>query len=111
MSEAPSPTIKAHLTARRTWMRGLFMLLFAIIYGIAEILLVATTVFQFGCVLFTGRPNERARSFGEGLGRLFYQIVRFLTFNSDERPFPFSDWPGDAPPADDGGPSGDSGYP
>ena len=92
-------------------MRGLFMLLFAVIYGIAELLLFVTAVFQFGSVLLTGHPNDRMRSFGESLGRLFYQIVRFLTFNTDERPFPFSDWPGEAPAAGAGGPGGDGGYP
>ena len=107
MSEAPTPTLKQHVATRQTWTRGLFMLLFAVVFWIAELLLLATAVFQFGFVLFTGRRNERLLAFGESLSRLFYQVVGYLTFNSDDRPFPFSDWPGEAPPMATGRPSGD----
>ncbi len=83
--------------ARSTWQRGLFMLLFAVAYGVADLLLFVTAVFQFLCLLVTGKTLDRLRIFGENLGRYFYQIVRYLTFNSEEKPYPFSDWPGAAP--------------
>lgn len=110
MSDIPSPTLKQHLAARPTWTRGLFMLLFAVVFWVAEFLLLATAVFQFGFVLFTGRCNKRLLDFGEGLSRLFYEVVAYLTFNTEEKPFPFSDWPGHAPPDADL-PAGDGGYP
>ena len=94
--ETPQETGKS-VTARSTWLRGFFMLLFAIAYGIAELLLLVTVVFQFLCLLVTGKTVERLLVFGENLGRYFYQIIRYLTFNTEERPFPFSDWPGAAP--------------
>ena len=94
--DTPQETRKS-ITARSTWLRGFFMLLFAVAYGIAELLLFVTAVFQFLCLLVTGKTVERLVIFGENLGRYFYQIVRYLTFNTEERPFPFSDWPAAAP--------------
>ena len=109
MSETPSSSIKEHLTARPTWIRGLFILLFAVIYRVAGVVLAAVAIIQFGFVLFTGQRNERLLGFGESLGRFYYQIVRYVTFNTEERPFPFSDWPGAAPSAEQQ--AGDTGYP
>ena len=94
--ETPQETRKS-IMDRSTWLRGLFMLIFAVAYGIAEILLLVTAVFQFLYLLVTGKTVERLLIFGENLGRYFYQIVRYLTFNTEQRPFPFSDWPGAAP--------------
>ena len=96
-SPKTSHEIKTSIMAVSTWQRGLFMLLFAVAYGVAELLLFVTAVFQFLCLLVTGKTLDRLRIFGENLGRYFYQIVRYLTFNTEEKPYPFSDWPGAAP--------------
>jgi hypothetical protein len=88
-----TPELKQHLTAGDTWMRGLFILIFAVIYSIAEIVLTAVVVFQFLATLFTGGPNARLRAFGLSLAAFIYEIVAFMTFNSDDRPFPFGAWP------------------
>jgi len=85
--------IKAHVKSRNTWLRGVFMLLFVVIFNIAEFVLMMTTLFQFLASLFTGKPNERALRFGANLAEFIGQIGSYLTFASDERPFPFADWP------------------
>lgn len=85
--------MKQRLTASATWMRGLYILIFSVIFSITEILLGAVVVFQFLATLFTGEPNARLRGFGLSLAAFIYQIVAFVTFNSDERPFPFGPWP------------------
>ncbi len=97
MSDETPQEIRNAIMARSTWLRGFFMLLFAVAYGVAKLLLVVTVVFQFLCLLVTGKTVDRLLIFGENLSRYFYQIVRYLTFNTEERPFPFSDWPGAAP--------------
>ena len=84
----------AHWKDRMTWKRGLSMLLVGLVFWVAEFLLLVTAVVQFGFVLFSGERNERLLDFGEGLSRLFYEAAAYLTFASDDRPFPFSDWPG-----------------
>lgn len=40
-----------------------------------------------------GAPNERLRSLSKGLNLYFYQVLQYIGYNSDTRPFPFSDWP------------------
>lgn len=78
-----------------TWKRGLFILIFAVIYSIAEVVLGAIVLFQFGSQLFTGRTNDKLYGFSRGLTAYFYQLVQFFTYRSDLKPFPFSEWPDD----------------
>ncbi|MEO6422405.1 MAG: DUF4389 domain-containing protein [Candidatus Nitrotoga sp.] len=75
------------------WVRGLYMLLMALAYQISGTLMFIVAIFQFFVTLITDTPNTRLLSFGRNLGRYFQQIVYFLTFASEEVPFPFSDWP------------------
>lgn len=84
--------LREHLTARDTWIRGLYILLFAVIYSIAGPVLAAVVVFQFVARLITGEVNERLLEFGQQLSRYLYDILRFFTFNSDEKPYPFAPW-------------------
>jgi len=85
--------MKEHLLFWPTWLRGLFMLLFIIVYGVLRFLVLAVTIFQFGSLLFTGRINELVLDFGESLSIYTYQVTSYLTYNSDEKPFPFHAWP------------------
>ena len=77
------------------WKRLLFMLLYAFLYGISDIILFTVALIQFGFVAITGERNSNLLQFSAGLTRFIYQVVRFLTFNSDTKPFPFSPWPTD----------------
>lgn len=90
----PSPVTAAR---QAVLIRALFMVLFVIIYYVAEWLVVAVAVFQFVVVLITGKQNGNLTAFGDGLSRFVYQIARFLTFNTEDKPFPFSEWPGATP--------------
>ena len=94
--------IKGNIVSQNTWIRGLYMLLFALIYSIAEIVFTAVAIFQFLAVLLTGRPNELLLNFGQSLSTYIYQTIRFFTFNSDEKPYPFSPWPAGVPVAKTG---------
>lgn len=89
-----SPELKQHLKQQSTWMRGFYILIFAFIYSITKIVLAAVVLFQFLTTLFTGEKNERLLEFGNNLSTFIYQIVTYLTYNSDNKPFPFDEWPG-----------------
>lgn len=78
---------------RELWIRGLFMILLGVLYSIAGTVLFVVTVLQFAFTLFTDEPNQRLLSFGRSLGTYLQQVVYFQTFNSEDKPFPFSDWP------------------
>lgn len=79
--------------ARDTWMRGVFMLLFAVAWSIAEVVLFAVVLFQFASVLFTRAPNERLQAFGRQIAAYVFAITLFFTYNSEDRPWPFAAWP------------------
>jgi hypothetical protein len=88
-----STSVKSNITRRGTWLRALYMMLFAVIYNVAEIVLAAVIVLQFLLVLLLGESNRRLLAFGKGLSTYVYQIFLFLTYNSEEMPFPFNPWP------------------
>ncbi len=85
--------IKENLSQQSTWMRGLYMLLFTIFYKIAEVVLFAVVVFQFLLNLFTGGTNPRLLKLGQGIATYIYQIMQYLSYNSDYQPYPFGAWP------------------
>lgn len=88
---------KKNLKQTSTWKRGLYMLLFAVFYGIAEVVLIAIIVFQFLLKLFTDVTNARLLQLGQNLSTYIYEILQYLTFNSDYQPYPFGEWPDGEP--------------
>jgi hypothetical protein len=86
-------SVKSNLRNLRTWERFLYMVLFAIVLAILDIVLLAVVMLQVILSLITGFQNDRARKFGGELGLYSCQIYHFLTYYSEFRPFPFSDWP------------------
>lgn len=86
--------LKQNLSRRSTWIRLVYMILFAVIFSIAEFVVFAIAVVQLLSRLFTGDVNEELRSLGDRIGRYMHQIVAFQTFHSEERPYPFAPFPG-----------------
>jgi len=80
---------------RPVWVRGFYMAMMLLIWFIAETVLLGVAFIQFIFAL-TGGPNEQLTRFGGGLARYLQQIAAFVTFSSNELPFPFSDWPDEA---------------
>lgn len=77
------------------WKRGLIMLVLAIFFGIAETLLVVMALVQFLWTAITGERNHAIADFGVSLSAWLAQVARYQTFSTDERPFPWADWPAD----------------
>jgi len=88
-----SGEIKNNLKQQSTWMRGLYMLMFSVFYSIAEIVLFSTVVLQFLLKLLTGETNPRLEKLGQSIATYIYQIIQFLTFNSEYQVYPFGAWP------------------
>lgn len=84
---------KIPLTNCNTWIRFAYMLLFAVLLMAARLVITLVVIIQFLLVLFIGSDNENLRNLGQGLAKWVYETVMFLTFNSEEKPFPFSEWP------------------
>jgi hypothetical protein len=75
------------------WHRALYMLLFAIIFHITEVIIGLVMVVQFILKAATGNTNDNLGRFGNQLSQYLYEIVQFQTFNTEDKPFPFSSWP------------------
>ena len=99
MNEAVSPStessqLEKNLKSKSVWMRLLFMLIVTFLYSISRIVVGTVVVVQFFWVLFTGETNERLKKFGKSLASYTNQIILYLSFNTEKRPFPFDlDWP------------------
>ncbi len=97
---------KENVTRRSIWLRLVFMIVMGVAYGVAEFVTFVVIVFQFLTSLFTGKPNDRLNRFGCNLARYFQQITVYLTFATEEKPFPFAPWPDEpheeAPVEEDG---------
>lgn len=89
MSEYPVTTTNKP----NIWIRGLFMVLMAMVYQLSGTLLFIVAIMQFIFTLLAGAPNARLLSFGRSLGLYVQHVVRFLVFDTEVMPFPFSDWP------------------
>jgi len=88
-----SGNLKDNITRCGIWLRLLFMIILTMAYGVAEAVAFAMVVFQFVASLFTGKPNGQLARFGRNLARYFQQIIAYLTFATEEKPFPFMPWP------------------
>ncbi|MGX5219604.1 MULTISPECIES: DUF4389 domain-containing protein [Pseudomonas] len=74
-------------------LRILWMVLFSIIWQAVVVVLGVTVVVQLAYRLFYGAPSKTLLSFGDSLSQYLAQIGRFGTFNTEAKPWPFSDWP------------------
>lgn len=86
---------ETNLTNKNTWKRILYMLLFALAYSVAEFILIAIVVAQVLFKLITGDINDNLKVLGKQTALYVYDIMLFLTFNTEKKPFPFSAWPDD----------------
>jgi hypothetical protein len=78
---------------RNNWVRGLLMLLMAIAFHISGMLLALGAIVQFVLALLSDGTNARLRAFGRSLGLYLGQIADFVSFATEDVPFPFGDWP------------------
>ena len=81
-------------------LRVLWMVLFVLVWQVAETVLAVVVLAQLVYRLFNGAPSLGMMSFGDSLSQYLAQIGRFGTFNTDQKPWPFADWP--TPRAPDG---------
>jgi hypothetical protein len=90
--------LKANIKRQSIWLRLVYMLVLTVAFNIAELVIFAVVVFQFLSSLISGRSNEQLQCFGRNAGSYLRDIVAYLTFATDDKPYPFAPWPNDAEP-------------
>lgn len=91
--EQDEPSWSERILSADHWIRVVYMILFALILGVVAYIIPVLVFIQFLWGLITGEGNKRLREFGSSLSQFVYQALRFLTYNTDEKPYPFADWP------------------
>lgn len=89
--------LKANLTRRETWMRGLFILLLGALGFMGQLILVVAVVFQFVSTLVTAQRNQQLLAFTRALAAWLHEVMCYISFNRDQRPWPFEAWPSPPP--------------
>ena len=79
-----------------TWIRGLFVIVFGVIFYVLYIVIWLLVVLQFLTKVLTGELNRNLSDVSRNLTNFASQILLYITFQSEERPFPFSPWPEDS---------------
>ncbi|UVM57662.1 DUF4389 domain-containing protein [Pseudomonas sp. B21-012] len=74
-------------------LRVLWMLVFLVVWQLAELLLGGLVLVQLIYRLIYGAPSASLMNFGDSLSQFLAQIGRFGSFHSDQKPWPFADWP------------------
>lgn len=75
------------------WYRLPFMLLFAVALHLCGMVMWLICVVQFVIVLAYGDKNANLTAFSESLVSYISQALKYVSFNSEEKPFPFASWP------------------
>jgi len=83
-----------NLKQSSNWVRVMFMfgfviLLYVIIAPVVFVLMLVQALF----VLISGEYNGNLRYFGAALAEYVLQILHYISYNSDVKPFPFTDFP------------------
>jgi len=92
--EFDTEEIKENIKAQDTWIRLIFIVIYAVVLWAASFVLTLVVILQFLTVLFTRKTQPNLLDFGDSLGEFVRQIICYMTFNIDEKPFPFGSWPG-----------------
>ena len=74
-------------------LRVLWMVLFVLVWHVAEVVLAGVVLVKLCYRLIYGAPSGSLMNFGDSLSQFLAQIGRYGTFHSDQKPWPFADWP------------------
>lgn len=77
--------------------RGAFLILFFVAARCVTVLVCLIALFQFLCVLIASKPNDNVKRFGKALSLYAAEIIQFLSYNTDRKPWPYSKWPEEKP--------------
>ena len=75
---------------KEAWFRIIVLIVSGVILGIWKALVQILAVVNWLITIFSGRRNVELAVFCEYWNTEMYKYVRYLTFVTNERPFPFS---------------------
>ncbi|MEC9218805.1 MAG: DUF4389 domain-containing protein [Pseudomonadota bacterium] len=86
--------IIGNLKQGSAWVRVILMIAFAVVlYVIIPAIVLVLMLTQTLFVFITGDSNDNLRVLGTALSKYIFEVLQFLSYASDNRPFPFSAFP------------------
>jgi len=73
--------------------RLLYTILFLIVFEILKIIVQVCTLFQYVYLLISKSYNQPIRNFSNKVSVFAYKVLRYVTLNENEKPYPFNDFP------------------
>ena len=92
MASKPAP-VSSNFTDPNQWIRLLLMIVYLFVNYLVRFLTMLIAVVQFLFTMLANEPNQQLLVFSKQLARFSYQIMLFVFYATEERPFPFSSWP------------------
>jgi len=86
------------VSRRQIGIRLVFTILYVAVFEVVKTIILLTTLFEYVFLLITLRHNEPARAFANKVATYGYRLMRYLTLNENQRPFPFSEFPPEMEP-------------
>lgn len=99
-SVAPAPVSGTTVSRLKILLRLLYAILFLLVFEILRLVVQVTVLGQYLYLLVTGTPSEPLRKFGSRVADYSYRVIRYLTLNENERPYPFTRFPREIEPPD-----------
>jgi len=75
------------------WQRLIPMVILLVCLSLAESIYYVLALVQFIWAMIEGKPNARLASFGASLAEWVRVDGRYLSYASEEKPFPWAAWP------------------
>ena len=76
---------------KKPWIRGLWMVILAALFALAELILLACAVLQFGWYIFGKGPNRNIADVGVKVGAWLNATARYQTGVTEDRPWPWNE--------------------
>ena len=73
--------------------RLLYTILFLIVFEIVKIIIQVSVIFQYVYLLISRNYNDPIRNFSNKVSVYAYRLLRYVTLNENEKPFPFNNFP------------------
>jgi len=85
--------LKENVQSPSIWLRLVYMLVFVFAVYISMMVFWCVVIVQFLFALITGERNPNIAKFSDVLCQYITQCLSFLGFVTEDKPFPFDDFP------------------
>ena len=79
-----------NISNQNSWIRLVYMLIYGVMLHVAGAIMWLLCAAQFLCALVLGADNENLRKLSATLIDFINSALRFVSYNTEDRPFPFT---------------------